>query len=101
MADNWLLREFNSLWPVFLFLLVAFLLQLSIIKLALAQFSISSIRTIQGAGRRPIRCQGAIPWEKELFCPCFFNCHKLATTQIGALGNAYRDGAQPEARRSA
>jgi hypothetical protein len=39
MADNWLLREFNSLWPVFLFFLVAFLLQLLIIKLALAQFS--------------------------------------------------------------
>jgi hypothetical protein len=39
-TGNWLHREFVSLWPVFLFFLVAFLIQLLIIKLAAAQFSI-------------------------------------------------------------
>src|SRR5260370_32613862 len=39
-AANWLWREFASLWPVFLFFLVAFLIQLLIIKLAVEQFSI-------------------------------------------------------------
>jgi hypothetical protein len=77
MADNWLLREFNSLWPVFLFFLVAFLLQLLIIKLALAQFSIPVSALSKALVGAHISCQGAIPWEKELFGPCFFNCHKL------------------------
>jgi hypothetical protein len=39
-AGNWLYREFVSIWPVFLFFLFAFLIQLLIIKLAVAQFSI-------------------------------------------------------------
>src|SRR6266849_4647927 len=39
-AGNWLWREFVSIWPVFLFFLVAFLIQLLIIKLAVEQFSI-------------------------------------------------------------
>jgi hypothetical protein len=39
-AGNWLYREFVSIWPVFLFFLVAFLIQLLIIKLAVQQFSI-------------------------------------------------------------
>src|SRR6266403_627716 len=39
-AGNWIRREFASLWPVFLFFLVGFLVQLVIIKLAVAQFSI-------------------------------------------------------------
>ncbi len=39
-AGKWLHREFVAGWPVFLFFLVAFLLQLLIIKLAIAQFSI-------------------------------------------------------------
>jgi len=39
-AGNWLWREFVSLWPVFLFFLVGFLLLLLLIKLALANFSI-------------------------------------------------------------
>jgi hypothetical protein len=39
-VGRWLHREFASLWPVFLFFLVAFLLQLLIIKLAVGQFSI-------------------------------------------------------------
>ena len=39
-AGNWLWREFASLWPVFLFFFAAFLIQLLIIKLAVAQFSI-------------------------------------------------------------
>ena len=39
-AGNWLWREFASLWPVFLFFLVAFLIQLLIIKLAVEQFSV-------------------------------------------------------------
>ena len=39
-AGNWLHREFVSLWPVFLFFLLAFLIQLLIIKLAVEQFSI-------------------------------------------------------------
>ncbi len=39
-AGKWLHREFAAGWPVFLFFLTAFLLQLLIIKLAIAQFSI-------------------------------------------------------------
>jgi hypothetical protein len=39
-AGNWLHREFTSLWPVFLFFLFGFLIQLVIIKLAVEQFSI-------------------------------------------------------------
>jgi hypothetical protein len=39
-AGQWLHREFSAARPVFVFFLVAFLLQLSIIKLAVAQFSI-------------------------------------------------------------
>lgn len=39
-SGRWLVREFDSLWPVFLFFLVAFLIQLLIIKLTVAQFSI-------------------------------------------------------------
>jgi hypothetical protein len=39
-AGNWLWREFASLWPVFLFFFAAFLIQLLIIKLTLAEFSI-------------------------------------------------------------
>src|SRR5260370_22577786 len=40
-ADGkWLRREFVSIWPVFLFFLLAFLIQLLIIKLAVEQFSI-------------------------------------------------------------
>src|SRR5260370_3599829 len=39
-AANWLWREFASMWPVFLFFLLAFLIQLLIIKLAVEQFSI-------------------------------------------------------------
>ena len=39
-AGKWLLREFKSLWPVFLFFLGGFLIQLVIIKLAVLQFSI-------------------------------------------------------------
>ena len=39
-VGKWLQREFVAAWPVFLFFLVGFLLLLSIIKLALANFSI-------------------------------------------------------------
>jgi hypothetical protein len=39
-ARKWLRCEFVSIWPVFLFFLVAFLIQLLIIKLAVEQFSI-------------------------------------------------------------
>ncbi len=39
-AGKWLRREFVSVWPVFLFFFVAFLVQLLIIKLAVEQFSI-------------------------------------------------------------
>jgi len=39
-TGRWLHREFVAARPVFIFFLVAFLLQLSIIKLAVAQFSI-------------------------------------------------------------
>ena len=39
-AGKWLYREFVSIWPVFLFFFVAFLLQLLIIKLAVQRFSI-------------------------------------------------------------
>ena len=39
-AGKWLHREFAAGWPVFLFFLTAFLLQLLIIKLAIAEFSI-------------------------------------------------------------
>ena len=39
-AGNWLYREFVSIWPVFLFFLFAFLIQLLIIKLAVEQFSV-------------------------------------------------------------
>jgi hypothetical protein len=39
-AGEWLRGEFIAARPVFIFFLVAFLLQLSIIKLAVAQFSI-------------------------------------------------------------
>jgi hypothetical protein len=39
-TGKWLHREFSAARPVFIFFLVAFLLQLSIIKLAVAQFSI-------------------------------------------------------------
>jgi hypothetical protein len=39
-AGQWLHREFIAARPVFIFFLVAFMLQLSIIKLAVAQFSI-------------------------------------------------------------
>ena len=39
-AGRWLRREFVLVWPIFLFFLVAFLIQLLIIKLAVAQFSI-------------------------------------------------------------
>ena len=39
-TGKWLHREFRAARPVFIFFLVAFLLQLMIIKLAVAQFSI-------------------------------------------------------------
>jgi len=39
-VGKWLHREFIAAWPVFIFFLAAFLLLLSIIKLALATFSI-------------------------------------------------------------
>jgi hypothetical protein len=39
-TGRWLRREYSAARPVFLFFFVAFLLQLSIIKLAVAQFSI-------------------------------------------------------------
>jgi len=39
-VGNWFCREFIAAWPVFIFFLVCFLLLLSIIKLALATFSI-------------------------------------------------------------
>ncbi len=39
-TGKWLHREFVAGWPVFLFFLTAFLLQLLIIKLAVAQFAI-------------------------------------------------------------
>ena len=39
-SGRWLRREFVSILPVFVFFLVAFLLQFMIIKLAVAQFSI-------------------------------------------------------------
>ena len=39
-SGKWLHREFVAARPVFIFFLVAFLLQLLIIKLAVAQFSI-------------------------------------------------------------
>ena len=38
---NWLRREVHALWPVFLFFLIGFLLALLIVKLALAEYSIS------------------------------------------------------------
>ena len=39
-VGKWFCREFIAAWPVLIFLLVGFLLLLSIIKLALATFSI-------------------------------------------------------------
>jgi len=39
-TGRWLHREFVAARPVFIFFLVAFLLQLLIIKLAVAQFSV-------------------------------------------------------------
>jgi hypothetical protein len=39
-VGKWFCREFIAAWPVFIFFLVGFLLLLSIIKLALATFSI-------------------------------------------------------------
>jgi hypothetical protein len=39
-TGKWLHREFIAAWPVFPFFLVGFLLQLLVIKLAVAQFSI-------------------------------------------------------------
>jgi hypothetical protein len=39
-VGRWLLKEFLAIWPVFLFFLVGFLLLISLIKLALAQFSV-------------------------------------------------------------
>jgi hypothetical protein len=39
-AGRWLRKEFVAIWPVFLFFLVGFLLLISLIKLALAQFSV-------------------------------------------------------------
>ena len=39
---RWLYKEFVAIWPVFLFLLFGFLLLISLIKLALAQFSVET-----------------------------------------------------------
>jgi hypothetical protein len=39
-VGRWLLKEFLAIWPVFLFFLVGFLLLISLIKLALEQFSV-------------------------------------------------------------
>jgi hypothetical protein len=39
-AGRWLRKEFVAIWPVFLFFLVGFLVLISLIKLALAQFSV-------------------------------------------------------------
>jgi hypothetical protein len=39
-VGRWLRNEFVAIWPVFLFFLVGFLLLISLIKLALAQFSV-------------------------------------------------------------
>jgi hypothetical protein len=39
-AGRWLRKELVAIWPVFLFFLVGFLLLISLIKLALAQFSV-------------------------------------------------------------
>jgi hypothetical protein len=39
-VGGWIRKEFIAIWPVFLFFLVGFLLLISLIKLALAQFSI-------------------------------------------------------------
>jgi hypothetical protein len=39
-VGRWLHKELVALWPVFLFFLVGFLLLISLIKLALTQFSI-------------------------------------------------------------
>jgi hypothetical protein len=39
-VGRWLRREFTAIWPAFLFFLVGFLLLISLIKLALEQFSI-------------------------------------------------------------
>src|SRR5215469_4689080 len=45
---RWLRKEFNSLWPVFLFFLVGFLLLILLLKAALAQFSIE-VRVLSNA----------------------------------------------------
>jgi hypothetical protein len=39
-AGRWLHKEFVAAWPVFLFFLAGFLILISLIKLALAQFSV-------------------------------------------------------------
>jgi hypothetical protein len=39
-AGRWMRKELVAIWPVFLFFLVGFLLLISLIKLALAQFSV-------------------------------------------------------------
>jgi len=39
-AGRWLRKEFVAAWPVFLFFLIGFLLLVSLIKLALAEFSV-------------------------------------------------------------
>jgi hypothetical protein len=39
-VGRWLRKEFVAAWPVFLFFLVGFLLLISLIKLALAEFSV-------------------------------------------------------------
>ena len=39
-VGRWLRKELVAIWPVFLFFLVGFLLLISLIKLALAQFSV-------------------------------------------------------------
>jgi hypothetical protein len=39
-VGRWLHKEFVAIWPVFLFFLVGFLLLITLIKLALAQFSV-------------------------------------------------------------
>jgi len=47
-VGRWARKEFNALWPVFVFFLVGFLLLILLLKAALAEFSIE-VRVISNA----------------------------------------------------
>ena len=55
---KWLRKELVSIWPVFLFFLVGFLLLISLIKLALSEFSIQ-VTAVSRGNWRFVGCQSS------------------------------------------